>query len=576
MSRVTLSPQLESATVYDDSAQLSFSAVVPLEPSTAMVIVLENMEQYGNVDWSTLQLRVDRETDPAVASAVLLQNINPIHDTVTEDVRADVQRAKDEIKAVEEEQAICQEELDIMQESCQHLDEIQRYVRTNAFAVSNSSNENNQKYFQGYLQSTTNWLTTGSFFASRKAATQRKIATLNVEMGDIEKRLNAAWSKFNELGGDCGVRTHAKNTLEATLVVGNSVPSATKLRLEISCLVSGAGWSPLYDLRVDYAASMLDVFYYANVRQCTSVDWEKVRLRLSTATPHTGGSPPPLWPQWKISLNPIQRLQRPLRFGGICRKMKAHAFGGDGSNMAPAASCAPLLEHAAVERGGGSSSATVYAIPGLATVRHNNADVKVTVAHKRFPVKLQFLSIPKLDPLTHLSATAVNSTDFEFIAGPSKVFYGNTFVNHSQLENVLPGEEFQISLGTDETVTVNRSLVRRGESGKTAFFSSNKLQLEFHYSYEVNCGAVATKGPVTVVVKDNYPVSDDSDVVVSLKEPVPTDGDTPSSVKGATVTVDEDTHEIAWTFSMRNQEKRHFDMIFTSTYPEKTDTFGLE
>ncbi|KPA83103.1 putative mitochondrial hypothetical protein [Leptomonas pyrrhocoris] len=576
MPRVTLSPELTGVTVYNDSAQLSFSAQVPLQASTAMVVVLENMERYGNVDWSTLQLRVDRDTDPAVASAVLLQNINPIHDTVTEDVRADVQRVQDELKAIEEEKAVCQEELEILQETCEHLDEIQHYVHANAFSVPNQNDESGQKYFQKYLQNTANWSSTGTFFASRKAAAQRKTATLHVEMEEIEKRRGAAWRKLSDLGGDSGVRTHLKNTLEATLVVADSVPAATKLRLEMSCVVSGAGWSPLYDLRVDYATAMMDVFYYANVRQCTSVDWEKVRLRLSTATPHTGGSPPPLWPQWKISLSPPPQ-PRPFRAVMRNARMKrAGGFGGGASNGMPAAACAPMLEQAEVESGGSSSSSTVYAIPGLATVRHNNVEVKVTVAHERFPVKLQFVSIPKLDPLTHLSATAVNSTDFEFIAGPSKVFYGTTFVNHSQLGNVSPGEEFQVSLGADETVTVNRSLVRRGESEMTAFFSGSKSQLEFHHAYEVKCGALAASGPVTVVVKDNYPVSDDSEVTVSLKEPVPTDGDKPSSVKGATVTVDEDTHEIAWTFQMQKQEKKHFDMVFIAQYPEKTDTFGLD
>lgn len=574
MSRVTLTPKLEGVTVYNDSAQLTFSAEMPVDPSSVVVAVVDNMERWGNVDWSTLQLRVDRETDPAVAAAVMLQNINPIHDTVIEDVREDVQRVKDEIEAITEEQEIAQEEMDILQESCTHLDQIKQFVTSKAFAVPGNAAEEPKKYFQDYLKNTTGWAATGTFFASRKADLERKKAELTRDMEKIEKRMEAAQRRLMNLGGDRGVRTHMRNSLEASLVIGDAVPSATKLRLEMSCVVSGAGWSPLYDLRVDYAASMLDVFYYANVRQCTSVDWEKVRLRLSTATPHTGGSPPPLWPRWNISLNPPAPVHR---FYGAVNSMARCKARSLSARAAPAAApVQPMVMQAAVEGGGSSSSASVYTIPGLATVRHNNVDVKVTVAHERFPAKLQFVSMPKLEPLTHLSATAVNSTDYEFIAGPSKIFYGNTFVNQSQLGNVSPGEEFQVSLGTDETVTVNRTLVRRGESEKASFFANNKSQLDFHYAYAVECGALATEGPVTVVVKDNYPVSDDSDVVVALKEPVPTSGDAASSGKGVAVTVDEDTHEIVWSFPIRKNEKRHFDMMFTAKYPEKTDTFGLE
>nr|ACS87862.1 conserved hypothetical protein [Angomonas deanei] len=579
MSRVTVTPKLESVTVYNDSAQLTFYAEMPVEPASTAVAVLENMERYGNVDWSTLQFRLDPTTDAAVAANILLQNINPIHDVITEDVRADVQRVKDEIKRIEEELEMCEEEMDIQTTTTAHIDAVQAYVRNNAFKTVEGPTQPEVQYFREYLQKPADWSATGTFFATRKAAAQRKLAQLSVDKEEIMKRKAAAEMKLHRLGGDAGVRTHTKNTLEATLVVGEAVPTRRAAAGGFVC-VSGAGWSPLYDLRVDYAESKLDVFYFANVRQCTSVDWEKVRLRLSTATPHTGGSPPPLWPKWNISLNPL--APKPQLFGGMSRNMhmkRAVARSevrGFGSVQREAAPVAPVMLQADVEGGGSSSSATVYTIPGLATVRHNNVDVKVTVAHERFPAKLKFIAIPKVDSLTHLSATAVNSTDYEFISGPSKVFYGNTFVNQSQLGHVSPGEEFSVSLGTDETVTVNRSLVRRGESEKSAFFSSNKSQLQFHYAYAIKCGALASKGPVTVVVKDNYPVSDDSDVVVALKEPVPTEGREPSTTKGETVTVDEDTHEVVWEFPMNAQEKKHFNMIFTAKYPENTNTFGLE
>ena len=572
MQRVTLSPKLESVTVYNDSAQLSFSALLPLEPATTVTVVLENMDQYGSVDWSTLQLGLDDKTDPAVASAILLGNINPIHETVIEDVRADVQCVKDEIHAIESEREICTDEMTVLNESLEYLDKLRNYVSRNAFVTKDNNDANTMKYFQGYLQNPTGWGSMGTFLASRKATNERKLASQRKELQKIEERLEAAQRRLKDMGDDLGLRSHKKSTLEATLVVGESVPATTKLRLEISCVVSGAKWSPLYDLRVDYAKSMLDVFYYANVQQCTSVDWEKVRMRLSTATPHTGGSPPPLWPVWKISLNP---LHKPFaNFNASCHST-ALCF-------AASAQCkrsfpvAPMLEQAAVEDSGSSSSATVYRIPGLVTVRHNNVAVKVTVAHERFPAKLQFVSIPKHDPLTHFIATVVNSTDYEFIAGPSKVFYDNTFVNQSQLGNVSPGEEFDVSLGTDDAVTVNRKLVKRGESDASGFSFGKKSQLEFHYAYEVKCKALTTEKPVTVVVKDNYPVSDDAEVQVSLKEPVLTNGNEPSSVENATVSMDENTHEIVWSFPMRKLEKKLFNMVFTAIYPEQKKTFGLE
>ncbi|KAK7194213.1 hypothetical protein NESM_000335400 [Novymonas esmeraldas] len=574
MARVTLTPKLETVTVYGDRAQLTFSAPVEVEPETSVVAVVENIERWGDVDWGTLQVRVGAATEPAVADAVLLQNISPVRETVTEDVREDVQRQKDTIQRIEAEKSALEEEVTVLEESCAHLDSIKRFVSTAGrgdLAVAAES----AGHLQGYLQNPSQWGAMASFFATRRATAQREIEELRARLVEVEERLQEALQQLYRLGGDRGVRVYVKSALEATLVVGPGVARGARLVVELSCVVSGAGWSPLYDLRVDYAESKLEVLYSANVRQCTALDWEKVRLRLSTATPHTGGSPPPLWPRWTISTQPpMAPPGHPLFTGGARSKralMRAAPCAAMAAPMRARVAVAPMVEQASVEGGGASSSATVYAIPGLATVRHNNVDVKVTVARERFPARMRFVCVPKVDPLVHLSATAVNTSDVEFIAGSSKVFYGNTFVNQSQLGHVSPGEEFEVSLGTDETVSVGRTLVRRTESEKTAVFSSTKSQLKFHYTYAVECGALPSDAPVTVVVKDNYPVSDDADVDVALEEPAVL---TPAA--GTTVTVDEDTHEVVWSFSMAKHEKRNFDMIFTTKYPLKAPVFGLD
>ncbi|XQJ28949.1 protein of unknown function (DUF4139), putative [Leishmania guyanensis] len=579
MSRVTLKPKLEAVTVYSDRAQLTFSAPVVLEPSASITAVVENIEQWGDVDWGTLQVRINEATDPGVAAAVLLQNISPVRETVSQDVRADVQWQKDVIKRMEEEQCAFEEEVAVLQESCEHLDRIKSFVCC-AGRGDCAVPPENAGHLQAYLQAPARWGAMASFFATRRATAQRGIAELRTKLREMEERLAEAHQQLKDLGGDSGVRWYTKNALEATLVVGAGVASGTKMVVELSCVVSGAGWSPLYDLRVDYAESMLEVLYSAKVRQCTSLDWEKVRLRLSTATPHAGGSPPPLWPRWTISMRPPVSVRGVLHGGQQMHRRMAPAaitFAVSNNMEFLSAPVAPMVKQACVESCGSSLGATVYAIPGLSTVRHNNVDVKVTVARERFPARLRFVCVPKVDPLVHLSATAVNATDYEFIDGPAKVFYGNTFVNQSQLAHVSPGEEFEVSLGTDETVTVSRTLVRRAESEKMAMFSSTKSQLRYHYAYTVECAALPNNAPVTVVVRDNYPVSDDTDVDVVLEQPKATErGENLRSAKEATVTVDEDTHEVAWSFLMTRHEKRTFDMVFMAKYPVKTPVFGLE
>lgn len=582
MSRVQLSPKLASVTVYNDCAQLTFTAAVPITPSTTLTVAVENVEQWGNFDFDTLQVRLAESTPPEVAAAVLLQNINNSTETVVEDVREEVRQQDDLIKRLKAELEELADESTALEAVCAYVAKITTAVTAPASPVE-SAPPSDMASMQGYVADPTKWAAMAAFLSKRSAAAKREVVALTAKKRKVQEKLDEAVARQREIAG--GVRFRSVTDLTATLVVGDELASATEVVVEVSCVVAGAGWSPLYDLRVDHASSMIDVLYYANVRQCTALDWERVRLRLSTATPQTGGSPPPLWPRWNISLRPPQ-----VGFGGGVRggprghmkkmalsrrAMPAAALGSAASCLVDAAPIAPMLETASIGEGGSAASATLYAIPGLVTVRHNNADVKVSVAHERLPARLRFVAMPKVSPLVQLSATATNSTDYEFVSGPSKIFYGNTFVNDSQLCHVSPGEEFEVSLGADETVTVTRTLVRRAQSAKAALFGPSKSHLKFHYSYSVECGVLASDKPVTVLVKDNYPISDDADVVVQLAEPLPTPaGNGADNAKA--VTVDEETHEVVWSLPMATRAKEKLTLVFTADYPEGTNVFGLE
>ena len=59
--------------------------------------------------------------------------------------------------------------------------------------------------------------------------------------------------------------------------------AAGELELELSYVVTGAGWQPLYDVRS--SDKDVEVTYLAQVAQNTGEDWPAVSLTLSTARP---------------------------------------------------------------------------------------------------------------------------------------------------------------------------------------------------------------------------------------------------------------------------------------------------
>ena len=58
--------------------------------------------------------------------------------------------------------------------------------------------------------------------------------------------------------------------------------------------MSNAGWFPSYDIRAKNINEPIELVYKANVRQDTKVDWNQVKLKLSSSEPNISGVAPEL------------------------------------------------------------------------------------------------------------------------------------------------------------------------------------------------------------------------------------------------------------------------------------------
>jgi uncharacterized protein (TIGR02231 family) len=135
-----------------------------------------------------------------------------------------------------------------------------------------------------------------------------------VRRRELERRLKKLQSELEQKRGARGRERYAA-------VVEVDVTQAGDLSVELTYVVSGAGWKPLYDLRLlepEGEDSVLEVGYLAQVTQQTGEDWEGVTLTLSTARPALAETLPELDP-WYV--RPIV-MPRPtyLPFSSSCTR----------------------------------------------------------------------------------------------------------------------------------------------------------------------------------------------------------------------------------------------------------------
>ena len=291
-------------------------------------------------------------------------------------------------------------------------------------------------------------------------------------------------------------------------VAAADVPAGVGVQVEVSYLVSGAGWTPRYDARL--VDETLDVSWFGMVEQRTGEDWPATELRLSTARPGVALSIPELDPWYLSELKPVARPapSGPARGYGAAAPMAAQmdaAAGGAWMAMAEstprAAVTTAVAEH--------TETASTYRVARPSPVPSDGSDHQVLIATLELPAVLDRVTAPVRGDEVYLRATVTNTSEHTLRAGRVSLFHGAEFVGSTTWETWAPGEEAELALGLDDRVRVQRDLVHRA-IGKGRVGSSARRH-EARYKI-----TVANYGPrpAAVTVLDQVPVSLSTEITV--------------------------------------------------------------
>src|SRR5205823_9198690 len=137
---------------------------------------------------------------------------------------------------------------------------------------------------------------------------------------------------------------------------------------------------------------------------------------------------------------------------------------------------------------------------------------KTSIGRFDLDAALDHLAVPALAPEAYLRATVTNTSPLLLLPGRARVFHGTQFVGETSLETVASGEEFELQLGVDDQIRVERKL-RRRSTGKAVIGGTRTIDVGYEITVENH-----RRGPARVTVKDRIPVSADGDIKVRLRE----------------------------------------------------------
>jgi uncharacterized protein (TIGR02231 family) len=450
-------------------------------------------------------------------------------------LRSEVEELRDAVQALDDEDTAERARLDFLG----HLSEAAATTLARAVSFGRATRDD-LTGMAGHLSADT------AGVLSRRRDIARRARGARRELDAAEKRLAAA------------EKTDGRSVPYVEVWVTLEAAAATQAEVELSYHASRASWRALYDVVLD--GERLDVSYLAEVTQRTGEDWPAVELTLSTTRRGQHQTLPELTPWYVSRARPLMprpgvHLRSAMMAGGL-----PHSAGGaeSGTEEAGALAGAPpaaalQAEAEAAEAGAGMS----YRLPRPLAVPADGGPHKALLARFGLDAALDHLAVPVLAAEAYLRATVTNVSSLLLLPGPARIFQGSRFVGETLLETVAAGEEFELQLGVDDQIRVERELRRRAAS-KAVIGGSRTVDVAYEITVENH-----RQGQARVSVHDHIPVSTDGEIKVRLREASPN----PAG--------HDDLGELTWELGLEPGQKAAIRYRFTVEHPAQVMVDGL-
>src|SRR4029077_7356081 len=152
------------------------------------------------------------------------------------------------------------------------------------------------------------------------------------------------------------------------------------------------------------------------------------------------------------------------------------------------------------EPGDAVGAGLVYRVQRPLAVPADGGPHKTSIGRFGLDAALDHLAVPAPAAAASGRATVTNPSPLLLLPGPARVFHGPQFVGETSLPTVAAGEEFELQLGVDEQIQVERAL-RRRSTGKAVIGVFRTKNMAYEITVENH-----RAGPTKVSVHDRIPV----------------------------------------------------------------------
>lgn len=394
----------------------------------------------------------------------------------------------------------------------------------------------------------------------RRTAAARRDAHLQREL--LAPEVEASARNLDELAR----LTKLEETAVLVTVQGNAAAPAT---LTLTYATPGATWEPMHEVRATAAdPDAVELTSFAVVTQTTGEDWSHAELSFSTQSSSDSERIPELE---MLALGKTQEVSRSVTrqltsFSAAQQKFEEQNHHWNRMNQTTSNKVSEVEQFersytsnlALLER---VQSKTVEIFQGLQTrgttahfigkdpaiVRSDGRSIRVRIGSSHIKAVRKVIAAPEesLNAATTLEMT--NKTSQALLPGTVARYQDGAFLGMTDIDFVAKDEDFSVFFSVADQVKLTRELDKHQSSlVRTA---RNRMQLSF-----VTKARNLSDRPVTIILAERIPVSENSDIRVSNVKITPSG---PPDGKGI----------VRWTVALAPREEREFHIAYQVDYP---------
>jgi uncharacterized protein (TIGR02231 family) len=347
-----------------------------------------------------------------------------------------------------------------------------------------------------------------------------------------------------------------------------------EIPITLSYFTNNAGFTPLYDVRVNSKTNEMKLVYKAAVTQSTGIDWKQTKLTLSTSNPNWGGVAPIVNPWYlqeyvpqlygkitndlnrSMAVNSIQSMADDDK--QLSEVIVVNGYGASKQKAVPATTY-QSVDPSTVQKYttlNESQLNTNYEIDLPYNIESDGQLHSVTIKEEKISANLKNYAVPKMDKDAYLLAEIADWQKLDLLPGSANIIMDNTYLGKSYIDPNSTADTLNLSLGKDKRVAIKRSVVKDYTSSKT---SGNFTKQIFTYEITVKNNKTTQ---VDLLLKDQYPISTVKEIEVQLE-------------KDNTAAVNEELGILTWKLALQPGESKKVRFSYTLKYPKEKRIYNL-